>query len=774
MNTATTYVSYRPVRFGWCIRENNWDDLRSAIRLTTTLWGGRFNPIIPVGGNRALSESLVRLFGVDALFPIVDDRSLKDFIASFSWLTWPNFEQSLFIGDDAAFLDIYHPARHLFQQRIKDDSDPDFHLTQFEWNADDPLSDFFLSYFGSYPSKEEIPHDYEGLVREGLRSQTVKLSPNDELFEFHLQAYTPLRLTKFMLEWHAPPDHANRGLYVGDANNFEDMTNFWNLRAADIDLLFYDKGHKKRFARIKSAFLEEHSDIFPSDSDDSDHAVALWARPEELKDTLSAEIATTPNSKKLHYVMYAAMPEIWNDRNVKPSRFHIQTPRRSILGTIADDPPVVSFQLPEPPFFPEIELHHQQAVVRLSSISHYAPDSEDTFDAPCVAELNPFYGAKLYNSRRAVRVEPEGIGIITSLTTSNLHIHSLLKRDLICEMFRLSGMTLEISQPGRIASRLIHQMGGIQGCRVFKIPGVRDLIESVGPQEAFTRTNAICRIGRNDPVTSLPHFEEYEHLYIERRDRGPLKPEHAFVFLLKMGVFQVGLSLTCNQCELEFWIPLDEVRTDTKCEYCGKGFLITPQLKDRDWRFRRSGLFGKDNHQEGSVPVVVTLQQLSTVCSEGMFITNAKIDPIDAAVESCETDLVFLHAPTKWWDRRVAVAIGECKTRGGISEDDARKLGLVADALEKHGFKAFVLFSKLAAFTPQEIEICRKAQDRHKNRIIMLSDRELEPYFVYERTGKVLQLRSSSAIDLHDLAETTNEVYFNPRPKGPRDSQTPS
>jgi len=337
--------------------------------------------------------------------------------------------------------------------------------------------------------------------------------------------------------------------------------------------------------------------------------VALWARPEELRDTLPAEIATTPNSKKLDYLMRAVTPDTWNGRNVKPSRFHIETPLKSILGTIADDPPVLSFQLPDPPFFPEIEFHHQNAVVRLSNISHYAPDGEDTFETPCVAELNPFYGAKLYYSSRAVRVEPEGIGIITSLTTSNLHIHSLLKHHLIFEIFKLCGMTLELSQPGRIASRLIHQMGGIQGCRVFKIPGVRDLIESVGPQEVFTRTNAICRIHNN-----------------------------------------------------------------------------------------------------------------------GMFITNAKIDPINAAIEPCETDFVFLHSPTKWWDRRVAVAVGECKTRGGISEDDVRKLGRVADALDERGFKAFVLFAKLAPFTLEDVEICRKAQNRGKNRVIILSDRELECY----------------------------------------------
>jgi hypothetical protein len=44
------------VRVGWCIEHDDLDGLRTALRLTHTLWGGRFNPIIPVG-NPGLARS---------------------------------------------------------------------------------------------------------------------------------------------------------------------------------------------------------------------------------------------------------------------------------------------------------------------------------------------------------------------------------------------------------------------------------------------------------------------------------------------------------------------------------------------------------------------------------------------------------------------------------------------------------------------------------------------------------------------------------------------
>ena len=51
--------------------------------------------------------------------------------------------------------------------------------------------------------------------------------------------------------------------------------------------------------------------------------------------------------------------------------------------------------------------------------------------------------------------------------------------------------------------------------------------------------------------------------------------------------------------------------------------------------------------------------------------------------------------------------------------------------------------------------------------MILLSDRELDPYFVYEWAAKEFVI-DSTAISLEDLANTTHALYFNPKPK-PKD-----
>jgi len=439
----------------------------------------------------------------------------------------------------------------------------------------------------------------------------------------------------------------------------------------------------------------------------------------------------------------------------------------TVLAALDDsgDATSLSLELSRKPLYEDPRVFDQHLIASVRIQGTGSVESDRTFSFPDLPELNEYYGRDAHFLWNAVRAEPNGLGIVISATTSELRLRALPKRELVARLFGAFGIACAPSQAGRIAARLINQMGGIQGCRVFKIPGVRKLIESYGPLVSFTRSCATQIIGQNDPVSGTPRFEPYENLYIEYREAGKLKPDDVLRFLLKRGVFRTGLKLLCPRCDLEFWISLDAIATDVQCEYCGQAFNISPQLRDRDWAYRRSGLFGRDDHQEGGIPVVIALQQLHTLShSRLLFTTNMLLTPVTAEITDCETDLVFLSSDG--YDHRVQIAIGECKTGGyEITADDVAKLTRVADALPADRLDVFILFAKTAPFTDAEILRCRQAQSSHRRRVILLSDRELEPYFVYERTALEFDIRST-AISLDDLANVTHDVYFEPKRKG--------
>lgn len=600
MGPINLRVRYRPIKIGWCVQENNLEEFRKALRLTHTLWGGRFNPIIPLG-DLELARMLVRTFRVDCLYCMGQSPAGDALVQEFKHLMWPSFHKELFIqgtaGPMATFLDVSHPGWRFHEANVQDREQPMNRGVLFRWDTADRLADVFLATFGAYPTKDETGLDYEHFFRKYLAAQDIEINDGAIPPMVEPRQVTPSRLTTLDLR----PDlfawgRDNPGLYYGDCQDFTDLANFWNLRASGIAVLYYDPAYRDRLQAISDR-----------------HLGALRARPKDARmfsdhlaiynKSYDVEIDLTQFGDNL--MRSAVSLHSWNGLNIKPPVMGFE--EQSVLGTVSENGGVAAtFELPAKPFDDDVRLHTQHLVV---SVHPLVTTENVVLKPPFFPRLNEYYGRDAYFDYDKVRSEREGLGIITGVTQSDLTIRALDVRSLVKRIFEACGISAKPSPAGLVGLRLIEQMGGLQGCRVFKIGGVRDLIRKYSPDQFFTRSGAVTAIGRLDPESRRPRFSEYRSLYIEGR---AVTPEGAFSYLLKRGVFRVGLRLLCPNCELENWVHLDEIRTISRCEYCGRDFNITGQLKDRDWAFRRSGLFGRDDHQGGGIPVVLTLQQLQT------------------------------------------------------------------------------------------------------------------------------------------------------------------
>jgi len=56
----------------------------------------------------------------------------------------------------AAFVDVYHAARRIYERDIRGVQEPNVHASLVEWDETDPLSDVLLATVGSYgqPSRQ--------------------------------------------------------------------------------------------------------------------------------------------------------------------------------------------------------------------------------------------------------------------------------------------------------------------------------------------------------------------------------------------------------------------------------------------------------------------------------------------------------------------------------------------------------------------------------------------------------------------------------------------
>jgi hypothetical protein len=755
MSTVNLGIRYRPVRVGWCVRQGNMDDVRTSLRLTHTLWGGRYNPLISIGIGSDARDFLRRLC-VDVLYPAAEVPELINFAESFPNFKWPlhhyrypQFFTEFGQGVISPFLDIYHPVSQLHKEYVKGESKPKLSATLFSWDLADPLADIFLAQFGSYPAAGETKLDYPGFVTRMLNGKTVSLGREDSIPADVYSAFTPSAISGFDLE----PDRVSEydGFYVGESENFEDVVNFWNLRAADLDLFFFDFREEKRLAGFRDGFVREIHSRTPGPQD-LPTFVGIWSR-NRLPD--------------LHMKGFGhAISEriVRNGDSGLPVPIMQFRPKR-VLGNISDTErgTQIAFQLPEKPFREDDASFHQLMVVGIRPGATSWREFGRTLITLPLPEMNDFYRKEMVFIGNEVRIQRSGLDVITSADSSDFSFYACQTANVIIEFFRVFGIHVEPSLPGLVAMRMIRQMNDLQGCRVFKLPGVRKLIEEYGPLQSFTRGAATLTIAQIDPSTKRPNLPQ---LFVEGAE---LTSSTAFDYLLRKGALRAGLDLLCPNCNLNFWLALETLGHKVVCEYCGGIFDAATQLKDRgDWRFRRSGLFGKDNHQEGAIPVVLTLQQLETnvspLTASRLFATSFTLSSSGARISPCETDFVMLEFDTTG---EIELAIGECKAGGEkseISEADVKNLSAVADSFPPGRVTVYIVFSKTGPFSETEIARCRAAQDPHSPRVILLSDRELEPYHIYERTAKQFDIRPIAS-SFRDLARATNNIFFAPKPR---------
>lgn len=754
MSTISLKLRYRPLRLGWCVTVGDIEAFRRAARMSFTMWGGRYNPIIPVD-NPALAEDLAQLFRVDALVPMSDADGVKEFIEKQKHLPWPFCGDDLFVmqisgGNGPRLADISHPISRMNAQYYKNNPAPEPGLDLFEWEEDDPLADVFLCSYGAFPSSAETGIDYRGLAQAQLLGVRNVIQKGAEIQPQHPARETIASLNRYLVETHYMVrnhwDHP--GFYIGEADNFSDLVNFWNLRAAAVPVQFFDPRHHDRLHAKTNYWASCIRSAPPRQF--GPQGLALWHRRERAIEG------------DQHYfgddlTICSMDGPLWNGMNLKAPFMYFG--ESSALASVSENGKTItaSFALTGKPFVNERDTHDQRYVLSVDPGIVLFQNEKSTLHTPFIPQLNEFYGRNAHFIWNEARAEPNGLGIVTSVSSEHQGLRALDVPQLIAATFDTVGIEAETSRSGLVANTLIRQMGGLQGCRPFKISGVRRLIENHRPDQSFDRGCAMQTI--QGQLGDRP-LSDYQWLYIEPRKIGSTLTNGAVLsYLLEKGVFRAGLKFDCPSCRLEFWLSIDDTKSRLECEYCGHEFNAGPQLRDKAWAFRRSGLFGRDDHQEGAIPVLLTLQQLVRMNGfrEPLFNTAMTLKPKGAAISLCETDFVLMSSHPR--NHRIQIAIGECKTRKPITAADVENLKAVADSFPSDRYDTFIVFSKLAPFTPDEIELVKSANAPHQQRVILFTDRELEPYCVYERTAREYDIRQT-AVSYEDLVLVTEQVFF--------------
>lgn len=759
MSTVSLRVHYRPLKIGFLVRTGEAYDLKRAAELNAALLGGIYNPIIPVGDVPELTDKLIWLFRCDVLYPVSDEAVLLKTFSRYSWLAWPNRREKpgLFHNSKGeksfSVLDVRPLIWQYWEQKYRyTKGGSDFVL--ISWQPSEVLNTLFTLQFGRYPV--EVTYDYSNAFTKGLMAEEFVIQ-DDPVPEELARKISPIELTGHKLM--VLRDVADfDGVYVGDPNNFYDLANFWNLRASGVDIVFLPLGDEERLTKYIKAYL---SDLWTHAEKRPEHMryINVYYSHEYPKEEIKAGVrAFIPKGAS---ILYSALTKpMWAGFDARSVGYLYEEPQ-TVLANVdsrENEAPQIIFALPPKPL-PDtrlIECRNQLWAIEITPITEYVYQGY-TLSLPVIRELNEWYGRKcILVNPFAFRVQPEAITVIENFGKETLYLTPISHRELIIRIFPLAGIEAKPSQPGKIAERLILQMGGLEGCRVFKIRGVRNLIRSREAREGVTRGRATDVIFKGEDGTAS--FENFRKLYIERRDKPDLDPQDVFNFLLKKCIFRAGLKLPCPNCTLEFWVPVDDLGDFCTCEFCGHSFLLGPLLHDRgDWRFRLTGLFGRGDDQEGAVPVVLTLLQLFRRRLSGRTFLYSTALELKGTAVNCEVDLAVLGVDPY---ESPVILLGECKSSNEITNDDTEKLLQVRDAMERARIKCCLLFSKTALeFTDAEIDRFRRL-NMEKIPVILFAAQELEPYDPYENVKDKDKLPYPYASTFFEMAANSAYQYL--------------
>jgi hypothetical protein len=755
METIALRLAYRPLRIGWCVRHGNWDDFHTVARLACAVWGGTFGPIIPI--ESPLADTLVKKFALDVLYRAdVADASLSRFSDRHSFLTWPYQHQDLFqlghSGPEPAIVDVL-PAIEALGREPKETLEPIVFVEEntaalFEIANGDPLRHAILANFGAYPSLSIAGTDYSEAVKLHLGAQMIQ--SNTRLPANSSSLWTPATLARYGLTENTRLHALGAdGIFAGAIDSFDDLVTFWNIRALGADVLFYDP-REERLKEVAATQIARMSVKGPGRK--FEEPIGVWCCSQhELEGAVAGLIGNAAYLRIADNQWWSEIP-VFNPPSTAKS---YALPTITTAGRAE-----ITFQLPAPPFPDDRRGHVPLVAISIEPMGDFVPTSDLTIWTPNIPELNPFYAA-LYISRHSIRAEIDGFALLIHQGLQIITLKPLPRAKLLEEVFRLFGITAEQSDAGKVTTRLIRQMGSVLACAVFKLRGVRRLIARHPPLRSFTRGTATKLIHDESGVTEQDSIVSLDDVHLGNQK---LTANSAFDFLLARGVFRVGVELSCPHCTLEFWITVDDLKSIVTCEYCGEEFQIAMQLKDRDWRYRRSGLFGKDDSQHGSIPVALTIHQLT----EGILSLNRSIFRAGMLLSSrgivdCETDLALFVEQTGI-PKSLEIVIGECKSEGGeITQQDIENMAAIADAFPPERIRAYIVFAKTGEFSTEEIERCRTVQ-HDPPCLILLSRRELEPTFVYQRAAKQFEIQGVTT-SLSGLAHNTVDIFFNPKPR---------
>ncbi|QRG78658.1 hypothetical protein [Citrobacter sp. R56] len=794
MDHISAIVTLRPIRFAFLVKPSDNQRLLEIFQINTCLWGGKFNPIIPIFGH------VPKWWNRDDYKPESALQIVNGYLDAFE----PDFlveaESGLATGLD------YDPDRVLqLSDMLRRAEEPrggagldvfdlykDLYKKQFQFvrrhshNIVDviPQTKAFTSFcaclFGSFPEADDLEYFGQGF-RDAFDPKQVELTAEalTELYKDGFNSALQIGHSNIDINYH---DHANPTIFVMDAQDSRDLIDFWNLRAVRRNVRPIPVQWLDVLSECCREYIEHCHRPLPGNLHGAmTNATVLFARSipsADIEQLYADHLQVNRAGANVRQDWY---PPIWRPtpRFMVPSTRPTLSAAEKTFDTQANgDRTELRFDNLHPDFAERYGISDVRwaNIVKLNNWSNTGR----------VATVFPNdYRSPKFPRFQSIqeKILPTTEGFVVFCRYKNTSDLWRLSDGTtsISEWLKTNGIDSQVSDAGQATQQIVNTLGGFWG------------VSSFAHEEIVKLLNKISR----RPISPSIQHQEFQNK-IKNAVKGDIWRNKNAETLVEGGAVELGLELKCSKCSTWGWHALRELDHEIACSLCLNKFhfpKIDPTSSQLSrWAYRLIGPFALPDYARGGYAASLTLRffantfgnhNTSVTWSTGQILTLAPKQRVEA-------DLIL------WYQRKIRngldhhaeLVFGEAKSfRGENSEEK----NAVADAFEVEDVErmkqlairfpgailVFATMKQAGDLSPAEIKRIAKLaawgreyiHDRQQTRapVILLTGLELfAPYSLSEAWssagGRQAEMRNEHrgyTDDLRILADMTQQLYLN-------------
>lgn len=791
-------IKLRPTRIGFLVRPNDMTSIRKIMRICTCIWGGIYNPIIPVfqrpPSEWNLKPYTTRLKGIDVAKGYINFYEPDVYVESehglLEELGLGALREKHTINSSIISLDDF-----LKPEDGKDWSEPFFGLNILDVYKDlyDTEHRFKLKHeraavlikeengsglaqavFGVYPKSKDSDYIKEGFV-DVFSPKILKATPESWLEVFKNGAETPLQLTKHKLNIERYWNH-DLVIYVFDPKRSTDLIDLWNLRLEPNPILPVPIEWFKQLSEFLSeVIIEEFRPLRGNSHGVTHHATIEFGRSIEtnIREEALKHLKKFPEGAlSVKHWRNSVWEEHDDDRIYKNKRMKVTAEEQQVTLDLKEDTKwTTTFEAITPKFAERYGGHNFRWVNTLMLSG---------FGIEAIARVIPFnhfdrswprlgFGDK-------VIVGSEGWVFGQKYKNTREYVSLINMEEAVIGSLKASGIDAKLSDPGHVAKQMLESLNGLRGVSLIAHLDTIKLINNMA-NSLRRKSNEIDSTEETFERRSATR-KQWTDLISKRNTKISLRNTNLEAFT-KSNIIKLGLETQCPNCQAHNWHTLTAVDYKITCERCLKVYDF-PQASLREhngnWFYRVVGPFSVPDYAQGSYSVLLTLRALQSLGSsmdEMTFSTALELhfDGMDAEADF----VVWRRKENHDFHKKPDLLIGEAKSFGIgdlIKPKDLVKLKQIGKKLPG----AFIVISVLRGhYTESEIRIlksfvkwCRRFNSNGlpTNPLILLTSNELFFDFqiseTWENLGKAYKPFTDyeHSGNLSRFADATQQIYL--------------